>query len=82
MEANRKTKLTVELLEANEWVGEWPADHCNYKWYSKDDLQINLRYYDEYQRFICEKVHVDTVGELKDLFKILYKQKISIKKIK
>ena len=76
-QALRTIMLTPQLLEANGWVYEWPADHCNYQWWSKKGCDIELKYYKTYGEFIYKK-RVDTVGDLRDLCKVVYHQKISI----
>lgn len=76
-QALRTIMLTPQLLEANGWEWEYPADHCNYKWYSKKDCPVSLKYYKEYGSFRYEK-EVNTVGDLKDLCKIVYHHKLNI----
>ena len=79
-EVIRSETLTVELLESNGWTWEYPNDHCQYKYYSKKGVGVSLKYYHISQDFVYER-RVSTVGELKDLCKIIYGQKINIKLI-
>lgn len=69
--AKRDTILTPELLEANGWTWDWPNDHCNYKYYSKKGYELSLKYYSHTKKF-SYKIEVRTVGELKDLSRLVY----------
>lgn len=77
-EALRKHLLTTELLSKNGWEWEWPTEHCNYQWWSKKGIDVDIKYYDHNNIFYY-KQKITTVGELKDICKIVYGKKISLK---